>query len=319
MLEMVCDVLKYWVICIEWMLCDLCYFEVMVNCCFLIMMFNGIKKSKGFVFIVFDGGWDVWIFMLVVFMEDGFLLDGQYCFVVCVLFGQLIEVLVIMNGQWGIFFVFDMGCGCNVGQFFGEVFYVDVLVVVVKFIFLVIWGIECSEWIVVDVFNQEIYELVYGWLFFYEIQEDSGSWMKYIFQVVVSWILQSVFVVLVMMVLVVGVSLFDVVEFLEGLKFGYCDGFLLFGMCGEDLCYFLCCQYLNKKGVKKFIDKDCCDQVSYVCWVMEVWLEYKVYQCGEVGVKVIELEKFQVVVENVELFLVWGVDWVCEFYNERVF
>lgn len=316
--EMARDVLKYRVIRIERMPRDLRHPEVTANRRFLITTLNGTKKSKGLVSVVSDGGWDARISTPVVFTEDGFLLDGQHRFAACALSGQPIEVPVTTNGQWGTFSVLDTGRGRNAGQLLGEVPYADASAAAAKLILPVIRGTERNEWTVADASNQEIYELVHGWPFFHEIQEDSGSWMKHILQAAASRIPQSALAASVMMALAAGASSFDVAEFLEGLKPGYRDGFPPLGTRGEDPRHLLRRQYLNKKGAKKPTDKDRRDQVSHVRRAMEVWLEYKAYQRGEEGAKVIELEKLQAAAENAELPLVWGADRVREFHNERV-
>jgi hypothetical protein len=92
----------------------------------------------------------------------------------------------------------------------------------------------------------------------------------------------------------------------------------MIGKRGEDPRHLLRRQYLNKKGSKKPTDKDRRDQVSHVRRAMEVWLEYKAYQRGEEGAKVIELEKLQAAAETAELPPVWGADRVRQFHNERV-
>lgn len=316
--EMARDVLKYRVIRIERMPRELRHPEVTANRRFLITTLNGTKKSKGLVSTVTNGDWNPKISTPVVFTGDGFLLDGQHRFAACALSGKPIEVPVVTNGQWDTFSVLDTGRGRNAGQLLGEIPYPDQSAAAAKLILPVIYGTERTEWTVADASNQAIYELVHGWPFFHEIQEDSGSWMKHILQASASRIPQSALAASVMMALAAGASPFDVTEFLEGLKPGYRDGFPPLGKRGEDPRHLLRRQYLNKKGAKKPTDKDRRDQVSHVRRAMEVWLEYKAYQRGEPGAKIIELEKLQAAAENAELPLVWGADRVRQFHNGKV-
>lgn len=316
--EMARDVLRYRVIRVERMPRELRHPEVTANRRFLLTTLNGTKKNKGLVSIVAGGGWDPRISTPVVFTEDGFLLDGQHRFAACALSGTAIEVPVTTNGQWGTFSVLDTGRGRNAGQLLGDIPYPDQSAAAAKLILPVIRGTERTEWTVGDASNQEIYELVHGWPFFQETQEDSGSWMKHVLQAAASRIPPSALGASVMMALAAGANPFDVQEFLDGLKPGYRDGFPMIGERGEDPRHLLRRQYLNKKGAKKPSDKDRRDQVSHVRRAMEVWLEYKAYQRGDESARIIELEKLQAAAENDKLPVVWGADRVRQFHNERV-
>lgn len=320
--EMARDVLKYRVIRVERMPRELRHPEVMANRRFLLTTLNGTKKSRGLTSVVADagkpGGWNPRISTPVVFTQDGFLLDGQHRFAACALSGVAIEVPVTTNGQWDTFSVLDTGRGRNAGQLLGDIPYPDQSAAAAKLILPVIRGTERSDWSVIDASNQEIYELVHGWPFFQETQEDSGSWMKHVLQAAASRIPPSALAASVMMALAAGADVFDVQEFLEGLKPGYRDGFPMIGERGEDPRHLLRRQYLNKRPGKKPSDKDRRDQVSHVRRAMEVWLEYKAHQRGDEDARLIELEKLQAAAENDKLPLVWGADRVRKFHNERV-
>jgi hypothetical protein len=317
--EMARDVLKYRVIRVERMPRELRHPEVTANRRFLLTTLNGTKKNKGLVPTVANGGWNPGISTPVVFTGDGFLLDGQHRFAACALSGKTIEVPLTTNGQWDTFAVLDTGRGRNAGQLLGDIPYPDQSAAVAKLILPVVRGTERSDWSIIDATNQEIYELVHGWPFFQEIQEDSGSWMKHVLQAAVSHIPPSALGASVMMALAAGANPFDVQEFLDGLKPGYREGFPMIGERGEDPRHLLRRQYMNKKGSRKPSDKDRRDQVSHVRRAMEVWLEYKAYQRGDQNARVIELEKLQAAAENADLPLVWGADRVRQFHNERVF
>lgn len=316
--EMARDVLKHRVIRIERMPRELRHPEITANRRFLITTLKGTKNNKGLISIVGDGGWNPRISTPVVFTEDGFLLDGQHRFAACALSGQAIEVPVTTNGQWDTFAVLDTGRGRNAGQLLGDVPYPDQSAAAAKLILPVVRGTERTDWSIADASNQEIYELVHGWPFFQEIQEDSGSWMKHILQAAASRIPPSALAASTMMALAAGANAFDVTEFLEGLKPGYREGFPMIGQRGEDPRHLLRRQYLNKRPGRKPSDKDRRDQVCHVRRAMEVWLEYKAHERGEEGARIIELEKLQAAAENDNLPTVWGADRVRQFHNERV-
>lgn len=316
--EMARDVLKYRVIRVERMPRELRHPEITTNRRFLITTLNGTKKSRGLVGVIREGGWNPRISTPVVFTADGFLLDGQHRFAACALSGVPIEVPIVTNGQWDTFAVLDTGRARNAGQLLGDLIpYPDQSAAAAKLILPVLQGTERSEWIVADASPQDVFDLVHGWPFFQEIQEDSSSWMKHILQASASRIPQSALAASVMMALAAGADPFHVQQFLDGLKPGYRDGFPMIGERGEDPRHLLRRQYLNKKGAKKPTDKDRRDQVSHVRRAMEVWLEYKAFQEKGTG-SLIELEKLQAAAENDKLPVVWNADAVRKYHEESV-
>lgn len=314
--EMARDVLRYRVIRVERMPRELRHPEVTTNRRFLITTLNGTKKNRGLTSIVKEGDWDPRISTPVVFTEDGFLLDGQHRFAACALSNTPIETPVTTNGQWGTFSVLDTGRGRNAGQLLGDIPYPDQSAAAAKLILPVIRGTERTEWSVADASNQEIFELVHGWPFFQEIQEESGSWMKHVLQASSSRIPPSALAASVMMALAAGANSFHIQQFLDGLKPGYREGFPKIGPKGEDPRHLLRRQYMNK-GNKKATGKDRRDQVSHVRRALEVWLEFKAYEAGQGG-SLIQLEKLQAAAENADLPLVWHADDVRKFHTERV-
>lgn len=316
--EMARDVLTYRVIRIERMPRELRHPEVTANRRFLLNTLTSTKKNKGLVATVLNGDWDPRISTPVVFTDDGFLLDGQHRFAACALSGKPIETPVTTSGQWGTFAVLDTGRGRNAGQLLGDdIPYADHAAAAARLIIPVLKGTERTEWGSADATNREIFELVHGWPFFKETQEDSGSWIKHVLQAAASRVPPSALAASVMMALAAGADAFDVQEFLNGLKPGYRDGFPMIGERGEDPRHLLRRQYMNKRGTRRPSDKERRDQVSHVRRAMEVWLEWRLYQRDGSGSR-IELEKLQTAAENAQLPAVWRADAVRKFHSEEV-
>lgn len=317
--EMARDILKHRVIRVDLIPRQRRHEDITRNRRFLMGSLQGTKRNKGLIRIVQDGELNPRTSIPLVFTEDGYLLDGQHRIAACWLSKKSIEYPVTTNGQWDTFSVLDTGRSRRPDQLLGEgIPYPEQAAAVAKLIISVLRGTEQNEWTAQDASNQDIYELVRGWPFFYGDEDGSDSWLKHVAKASKSRIPITALGASTIMALAAGANPDHVQEFLNGLTPGYRDGFPMLGKNGEDPRHLLRRQYLNKQQSKHPNDKERRIQVSHVRRAMEVWLEYKAYMDPKDEGKLIELTKFQGPSESSSLPAVWRADAVRSFHEKAV-